>query len=198
MLLYGLLNQFEELIERLLLPTSRVDLQVKILRYNEQVGHLVLVHLVGVQQPGQGRDEVRGQRDLIVLNLFLFPDTKHSAGRPAANRRVSRRRLTDATDHDLDERGLLAIIQILLFGPRLLDQQVRHALPVLHHGVALYQGVHEVGAVLMQLRLDEELHQVPDERGVGKSGLTAFGPEVDTVNTIVKDNLINIQQAMIC
>jgi hypothetical protein len=32
----------------------------------------------------------------------------------------------------------------------------------LHHGVALNERIHEVGAVLMQLRLDKELHQVPE------------------------------------
>ena len=35
---------------------------------------------------------------------------------------------------------------------------------VLHHWVALYERVNQVGAVLVQLRLYEELNQVPKEK----------------------------------
>jgi hypothetical protein len=48
--------------------------------------------------------------------------------------------------------GYLAVVERLLAGPRLLQQQVRHALPVLHHGIGLDQRVHQVRAVLVQLK----------------------------------------------
>ena len=47
--------------------------------------------------------------------------------------------LLDGAHHDLNKAGLLPVIQGLLHGPRLLQQQVRHALPVLHHVIALNQ-----------------------------------------------------------
>ena len=50
---------------------------------------------------------------------------------PGQNRILSPPCLTDAADHDLDEAGLVLVLEVLLLGPRLLDQQVRHALPVL-------------------------------------------------------------------
>lgn len=68
-----------------------------------------------------------------------------------ADGRVPGGGLLDAADHELDEGRLLSVVKRFFLGPRLLEQQVRHALPVLHHGVAVDQGVDQVRAVHVQL-----------------------------------------------
>jgi hypothetical protein len=68
--------------------------------------------------------------------------------------------LLDAADHDLDQAGLLLILKRFFPRSGFLKQQVRHALPVLHHWVRLDERVDQVGAVLVKLGLDEELNLI--------------------------------------
>ena len=86
--------------------------------------------------------------------------------------------LLDAADHDFDERRFLVVLQCLLVWSWLFQQKVCHALPVLHHVVGLDEGVDQVGAVLVKLRLDEELHQVAHVGGVGQTLLAPPGPQI--------------------
>jgi hypothetical protein len=91
-------------------------------------------------------------------NLFDFFGRQNSARRSAADWRFSGRRLLDAADHDLDEARLLPVLERLFARTGILEKQVSHALPVLHHRVGLDERVDEVRAVLVKLRLDEELN----------------------------------------
>ena len=72
-------------------------------------------------------------------------------GGSPANRWFPRGSLLDGAHHDLNEAGLLPVIKRLLHGAGFLQQQVSHALPVLHHVVALNQRVHQVCTMFMQL-----------------------------------------------
>jgi len=44
-----------------------------------------------------------------------------------------------------------------------LEEKVGHALPVLEHGVDVPHGVDEVGRMVVELGLDQELHEQLDE-----------------------------------
>lgn len=43
--------------------------------YDQQIGHLIMVHEILVEEMGQGCDEVGGQTDLVVLDLLVFAHT---------------------------------------------------------------------------------------------------------------------------
>ena len=72
--------------------------------------------------------------------------------------------------------------------------------PNLHHGVALDEGVDEVGAVLMELALDEELDQIFDQRRVRQpqyNRLTALKLSLSKHGIDIEDCLGNCLVTMI-
>ncbi|TRY76481.1 hypothetical protein TCAL_17003 [Tigriopus californicus] len=151
---------------------------VKVLRDDQQIGDLLRVREVLLQQRGQGLDEMSRQRLLVILDLFQLLGREQLPGGTPTHWRFARGGLPDTTHHDFDQTRFLPILQRVFLRTRLLEQQVRHALPVLHHGVGLNERVHEVGPVFVELGLDEELHQIPDQGCVGQALLPATRPQV--------------------
>merc|ERR1719308_818743 len=126
-----------------------------------------MVRKVFVKHLRQCCDEMTGQCYFVILDLLglssaLLTLTCFSS----SNRWFSGGRLPDAAHHDLDKAGLLLVVQGLLGGARFLDQQIRHALPVLHHWIAFNQRIHQVTSMLMKLRFNEECHKIFYQRSV--------------------------------
>ena len=72
----------------------------------------------------------------------------------------------------------MLVLQRLFSRTWLFQEQIGHALPILHHGVGLNEGVDEVRSVFVQLRLDEKLNQVTDQGRVPETNLSSLGPHV--------------------
>lgn len=73
------------------------------------------------------------------MKIIIVESPYYLPGGSSTNRWLPCGSLFNGTHHDLNEAGLLPVIQGLLHGPWLLQQQICHTLPVLHHVVAFYQ-----------------------------------------------------------